>query len=303
MKFEHLLTETRHPDSGRIDQLSTREMLEVINAADRTVADAVHAELDRIAQAVDGVTERLEQGGRLFYMGAGTSGRLGVLDASECPPTFNVEPGLVVGLIAGGDRALRQSIEGAEDDPEQGVKDLKEHGLHAGDTVVGIAASGRTPYVLGGIAYGNQQGALTIGLSCVPGSEVERRARIAITPAVGPEVITGSTRMRAGTATKLVLNMLSTGAMIRTGMVYGNLMVNVQPTNEKLRNRAIRIIAAATGVDEPEAEALLERAGAVRVAIVMQQLGIRREQAVQRLEAARGRLRVVLDAGEKRQGG
>jgi N-acetylmuramic acid 6-phosphate etherase len=294
MKFEHLLTETRHPDTARIDQLSTREMLEVINAADRSVADAVHAELARIAQAVDGIAERLQKGGHLFYMGAGTSGRLGVLDASECPPTFNVDPGLVVGLIAGGDHALRHSIEGAEDDPRQGAEDLKNHGLQAADTLVGIAASGRTPYVLGGMAYANQLGALTVGLSCVPGSEVECRAKIAITPAVGPEVITGSTRMRAGTATKLVLNMLSTGAMIRTGMVYGNLMVNVQPTNEKLKDRAIRIISAATGVDEVQAAALLAEAGAVRIAIVMQKLGIGREHALQRLELAKGRLRAAL---------
>jgi N-acetylmuramic acid 6-phosphate etherase len=294
MKFEHLLTETRHPDTARIDQLSTREMLEVINAADRSVADAVHAELSRIAQAVDGIAERLQRGGRLFYTGAGTSGRLGVLDASECPPTFNVDPGLVVGLIAGGDYALRHSIEGAEDDANQGAEDLKAYGLEAKDTLVGIAASGRTPYVLGGMAYANHLGALTVGLSCVPGSEVECQAKIAITPAVGPEVITGSTRMRAGTATKLVLNMLSTGAMIRTGMVYGNLMVNVQPTNEKLKDRAIRIIAAATGVDEERAAELLAQAGAVRVAIVMQKLGIPREQAVQRLDAVHGRLRVVL---------
>jgi N-acetylmuramic acid 6-phosphate etherase len=294
MKFEHLLTETRHPDTAKIDQLSTLEMLEVINAADRSVADAVHAELPRIAQAVDGIAERMEKGGRLFYTGAGTSGRLGVLDASECPPTFNVDPGLVVGLIAGGDYALRHSIEGAEDDPQQGEEDLKEHHLAAGDTLVGIAASGRTPYVTGGLAYANQLGALTVGLSCVPGSEVERQTRIAITPAVGPEVITGSTRLRAGTATKLVLNMLSTGAMIRTGMVYGNLMVNVQPTNEKLKDRAIRIIAAATGVDEDQAAALLTQAGTVRVAIVMQKLSITRPQAVQRLDAGHGRLRVVL---------
>jgi N-acetylmuramic acid 6-phosphate etherase len=294
MKFEHLLTETRHPDTSAIDQLSTREMLEVMNAADRSVADAVHAELDRIAQAVDGIAERLERGGRLFYTGAGTSGRLGVLDASECPPTFNVDPGLVVGLIAGGDYALRHSIEGAEDDPEQGAQDLKTHGLKAGDTLVGIAASGRTPYVLGGMAYANHLGALTVGLSCVPGSEVERRAKIAITPAVGPEVITGSTRLRAGTATKLVLNMLSTGAMIRTGMVYGNLMVNVQPTNVKLKDRAVRIIAAATGVGEEQAATLLAQGGTVRVAIVMQKLGVPRDQAERQLEAAHGRLRVAL---------
>jgi N-acetylmuramic acid 6-phosphate etherase len=269
-------------------------MLQVINAADRSIADAVHAELPRIAQAVDGIAERLEKGGRLFYTGAGTSGRLGVLDASECPPTFNVDPGLVVGLIAGGDYALRHSIEGAEDDPQQGVEDLKEQHLAAEDTLVGIAASGRTPYVLGGMAYANELGALTVGLSCVPGSEVERRARIAITPAVGPEVITGSTRMRAGTATKLVLNMLSTGAMIRIGMVYGNLMVNVQPTNEKLKNRATRIIAAATGVEEEQAAELLARAGTVRIAIVMQKMSLTREQAIERLAAAGGRLRPVL---------
>ncbi len=302
-KFEHLLTETRHPDTAHIDQLSTREMLETINTADRSVADAVHAELARIAQAVDGIAERLEQGGRLFYQGAGTSGRLGVLDASECPPTFNVDPGLVVGVIAGGDRALRNSIEGAEDDPQQGAEDLKERGLRAGDVLVGIAASGRTPYVLGGMAYANKLGALTVGLSCVPGSPVECQAKIAITPAVGPEVITGSTRMRAGTATKLVLNMLSTGAMIRTGMVYGNLMVNVQPSNVKLKDRAIRIIAAATGVDEAQAASLLAEAGAVRVAIVMQKLGIPREQAIHRLDLAHGRLRAVLDHGPGMAGG
>jgi N-acetylmuramic acid 6-phosphate etherase len=294
MKFEHLLTESRHPDTARIDQLSTRDMLEVINAADRSIADAVHAELGRIAEVVDGIAERMEKGGRLFYLGAGTSGRLAVLDASECPPTYNVDPELVVGLIAGGDRALRHSIEGAEDDPRQGAEDLRQHGLTAGDTLVGIAASGRTPYVLGGMAYANQLGALTVGLSCVPGSPVECQAKIAITPAVGPEVITGSTRMRAGTATKLVLNMLSTGAMIRIGMVYGNLMVNVQPTNVKLKDRAIRIIAAATGVDEIKAAALLEQAGAVRVAIVMQRLGVTREQALQRLGAAQGRIRAAL---------
>lgn len=296
MKFEQLLTETRNPKTTNIDQLSTREMLEVINAADREVADAVHAELSRIAQAVDGIAERLETGGRLFYMGAGTSGRLGVLDASECPPTFNVDAGLVVGLMAGGDYALRNSLEGAEDDPRLGVADLQARNFATGDALVGIAASGRTPYVLGGLAYANQLGALTIGLSCVPGSPVEREARIGITPAVGPEVITGSTRLRAGTATKLVLNMLSTGAMIRIGMVYGNLMVNVQPTNVKLQDRATRIIAAATGVDEEKAGKLLDEAGAVRVAIVMQKLGLTREQAEARLHTAHNKLRAALEA-------
>jgi N-acetylmuramic acid 6-phosphate etherase len=294
MKLEQLLTETRHPETGRIDQLSTHEMLEMMNAADRTVADAVHAELGRIAQAVDGIAERLEKGGRLFYMGAGTSGRLGVLDASECPPTFNVDAGLVVGIMAGGDFALRNSLEGAEDDPELGVRDLKERSFGPGDALVGIAASGRTPYVLGAMKYANDLGALTVGLSCVPGSPVEREAAIGITPAVGPEVITGSTRLRAGTATKLVLNMLSTGAMIRLGMVYGNLMVNVQPTNVKLKNRATRIIAAATGVDEERAALLLEQGGSVRVGIVMEKSGMSRVQAEQKLASAHGRLRTAL---------
>jgi N-acetylmuramic acid 6-phosphate etherase len=297
MKLENLLTEKRNPETTNIDQLSTLQMLEVIHASDRSVADAVHAELPRIARAIDGIVERMEKGGRLFYIGAGTSGRLGVLDASECPPTFNVDPGLVVGLIAGGDHALRHSIEGAEDDPEQAVADLKQHGLSGSDTLVGIAASGRTPYVLGGMQYAEHLGALTVGLSCVPGSEVECRANIAITPAVGPEVITGSTRLRAGTATKLVLNMLSTGAMIRLGMVYGNLMVNVQPTNVKLKDRAVRIIAAATGTDEKHALALLTEAGTVKSAIVMEKLGLTAEQAKQRLEGAGGRLRVALGEG------
>src|SRR5271168_2286279 len=247
MKFEHLLTETRHPDTARIDQLSTREMLEVINAADRSVADAVHAELARIAQAVDGIAERLEQGGRLFYIGAGTSGRLGVLDASECPPTFSVPSTLVQGLIAGGDAALRNSSEHSEDSPEQGATDLAPHALSPADTVVGIAASGRTPYVLGALEFARSRGALTIALACVPDSAMARVAEIAITPVTGPEILTGSTRMKAGTATKLVLNMLSTGIMIRTGAVYGNLMVNVRPTNAKLVDRAQRIVMAATG--------------------------------------------------------
>jgi N-acetylmuramic acid 6-phosphate etherase len=292
--FEQLLTEARNPRTENIDQLSTLEMLEAINAEDRSVADAVQAELGQIALAVDGIADHLRQGGRLFYQGAGTSGRLGVLDASECPPTFNIDPAKVVGVIAGGDRALRFSVEQAEDDPRLGAKDLEDREFQGKDVLVGIAASGRTPYVLGGIEYAHSMKALTVGISCVPQSELARRARIAITPAVGPEVITGSTRMRAGTATKLVLNMLSTGAMIRLGFVYGNLMVNVQPTNEKLKDRATRIIAAATGVSDSEAARLLTEAGTVRVAIVMQKLGVTRNEAVQRLELADGRVRAAL---------
>jgi N-acetylmuramic acid 6-phosphate etherase len=219
---------------------------------------------------------------------------LGVLDASECPPTFNTPPDLVQGLIAGGDRALRQSIERAEDDPEQGKRDLIGGGLSQSDALVGIAASGRTPYVLGGLEYGRSLGALTIGLSCTPNSEVADAAQIAITPVPGPEVITGSTRMRAGTATKLVLNMLSTGVMVRMGYVYGNLMVNVQPTNEKLTDRGRRIIASIAGVSYDEASRLLAEAGSVRTAIVMQKLKLTRGEAESRLQAAGGRLRATL---------
>jgi N-acetylmuramic acid 6-phosphate etherase len=290
-----LPTETRNPESAEIDRLSTLEMLRTINAQDRVVIDAVAAEMENIARAVDGIVERLERGGRLFYIGAGTSGRLGVLDASECPPTYNVPPELVEGIIAGGDVALRRSVERAEDDPAQGRQDIAERGFSARDVLVGIAASGRTPYVLGAVEYARSLGALTVGLSCVPGSELARQAEIAITPATGPEVITGSTRMKAGTATKLVLNMLSTGAMIRLGYVFGNLMVNVQPTNGKLADRAARIIAAVTGLEKAQAAELLAKAGSVKVAIVMHRLGASRDEAERALEREHGRLARVLD--------
>jgi N-acetylmuramic acid 6-phosphate etherase len=289
-----LITEALHPASVAIDSLSTPEMLEVISAADRDVAPAVARELPAIAKAVDAVAGRLEKGGRLFYIGAGTSGRLGVLDASECPPTFNTPPELVEGLIAGGDRALRRSIEKAEDDPEQGKHDLRQKRLIGSDAVVGIAASGRTPYVLGGLAFARSLGALTIGVSCTSDSEVALAADIAITPIPGPEIIAGSTRMRAGTATKLVLNMLSTGVMIRLGYVYGNLMVNVQPTNEKLTDRARRIISAIAGVSYDEASRLLEEAGAVRTAVVMHKRKLSRSEAESELTAAKGQLRIAL---------
>ena len=294
--IEDLLTEGRNPASENIDALPTGEMLRVMNAADQEIAGAVEREIPQIARAVDAIAERLEAGGRLFYMGAGTSGRLGVLDASECPPTFQTAPELVQGLIAGGDRALRHSVEQAEDDPEQGRRDLEERRFTKRDAVVGIAASGRTPYVLGGLGYGRKLGALTVGLSCTPNSEVSAAAEIAIAPTPGPEIITGSTRLRAGTATKLVLNMLSSGVMIRLGYVYGNLMVNVQPTNHKLKDRARRIIARVAGVSYDEAAGLLAEAGSVRTAIVMQKLRLDREGAEARLRAAGGRLRAALDS-------
>jgi N-acetylmuramic acid 6-phosphate etherase len=289
-----LPTEARNPATENLDELPTLKLVEAIHAADGEAVAAVERELPQIARAIDAIVGRLEQGGRLVYLGAGTSGRLGVLDASECPPTYNTPPEMVQGLIAGGDIAIRRSVERAEDDEEQGRRDLEAHGFTGKDALVGIAASGRTPYVLGGVKYARVLGALSIGLSCVPGSLLAQAAELAITPATGPEVVTGSTRMKAGTATKLVLNMLSTGAMVRLGYVFGNLMVNVQPTNEKLRDRAIRIIATATGVAYDEAGTLLQQAGSVKAAIVMQKLGVAREAAEERLAAAGGRLGVVV---------
>lgn len=293
-----LPTEARNPRSARIDELSTLEMLGVINEEDATVAAAVRAVLPQVAGVVDAVAERFARGGRLFYVGAGTSGRLGVLDASECPPTFSVGPGLFVGLIAGGDSALRKSSESSEDSPEVGARDLEPFALGEQDTLVGIAASGRTPYVLGALADAIECGALTVALTCAGGAEHASRmaalAELAIEVATGPEVLTGSTRMKAGTATKLVLNMISTGVMVRAGAVYGNLMVNVQPTNAKLVDRAERIIVEATGCGRGEAARLLEAAGSVKVAIVMQVLGLGKVDAEGLLGRFGGRLAEAL---------
>jgi len=294
-----LATEARNPASTHLDELSTLDMLTLINAEDATVAAAVHAELPAIARAVDAIAERFAHGGRLFYIGAGTSGRLGVLDASECPPTFSVPADLVQGLIAGGDRALRLSSEHSEDSPQQGAADLAAAGFATegrSDILVGIAASGRTPYVLGAIGYARQLGALTIGLSCVPGSALAQAADIAITPATGPEVLTGSTRLKAGTATKLVLNMISTGVMVRTGATYGNLMVNMRPTNAKLVDRAQRIIAEIVGCAAAAAARLLADSGNnVKTAIVMGKLSLDRVAAESRLANANGLLRSALN--------
>jgi N-acetylmuramic acid 6-phosphate etherase len=290
-----LLTEARNPATEHLDELPTLAMLEVINDEDAKVAGAVRAELPQIARAIDEVAARFGRGGRLFYIGAGTSGRLGVLDASECPPTFSVSADLVQGLIAGGDSALRLSSEHSEDSPEEGARDLAAAKFAQDDTLVGIAASGRTPYVLGAITHAKKLGALTVGLTCVPGSAISQAVDIPITPATGPEVLTGSTRLKAGTATKLVLNMLSTGVMVRTGATFGNLMVNVRPTNAKLVDRAHRIIAAATGCDMEQAARLLEEAGEdVKTAIVMQRLEFSREAAEARLAAVHGVLAKAL---------
>ncbi|HTX42174.1 MAG TPA: N-acetylmuramic acid 6-phosphate etherase [Acidobacteriaceae bacterium] len=290
----NLPTEARLPASEHLDELSTAGLLEVIHAADHAAVAAVDRELPKIAAAVDAIAARIDQGGHLFYQGAGTSGRLGVLDASECPPTYNTPPTLVQAIIAGGDAALRRSIERAEDDPALGAQDLRERGFSGNDVLVGIAASGRTPYVLGGLDYARRQGALTIGLSCVPGSPVALAAEIAITPATGAEAVTGSTRMKAGTATKLVLNMISTGVLVRLGYVYGNLMVNVQPTNSKLADRAARIVSAITGLDNAAAAELIEKSGSVKAAVVMHRLGMTRAQAEARLAAVHGRLKDAL---------
>jgi N-acetylmuramic acid 6-phosphate etherase len=294
MNLATLATEARNPLTEHIDELPTLDMLRLINEEDAKVAAAVAAVLPEIAKGIDEIARRVNDGGRLFYIGAGTSGRLGVLDASECPPTFSVPPTLVQGLIAGGDSALRNSSEKSEDSPEQGAADLAAAGFTGQDALVGIAASGRTPYVLGALQHANPLGALTIALTCVPNSAMAEVADISIAPLTGPEVLTGSTRMKAGTATKLVLNMLSTAVMIKSGAVYGNLMVNVAPTNAKLVDRAHRIIMAATDTNQTTAAHLLQQAGSVKTAIVMQKLSLDRAAAEAKLEANEGRLAAAL---------
>jgi N-acetylmuramic acid 6-phosphate etherase len=297
--LDKLLTEQTNPASAGIDSLPTEGVLRIINAEDRKVAEAVAAEIPTIARAVDAVVTALGAGGRLFYIGAGTSGRLGVLDASECPPTFSVPAELVQGIIAGGEAALSRATEASEDDPAAGRRDLLARGFRAGDVLVGIAASGRTPYVLGAIAEARRLGAATVGISCTPDSELARAAALAITPLTGPEVLAGSTRMKAGTAQKLVLNMLTTATFIRLGYVYGNLMVNVQPRNAKLADRARRIVAEAAGVPHARAAELLAAAGgSVRVAILMGRGGAGREEAERRLAAAGGRISEALGRAE-----
>ncbi|HBY61512.1 MAG TPA: N-acetylmuramic acid 6-phosphate etherase [Solibacterales bacterium] len=293
--LDELLTEQRNPASAAIDALDSQSLLAVINDEDRKVAEAVGREIPRIAAAVDAIVRAVQNGGRLFYIGAGTSGRLGVLDASECPPTFDVPPDLVQGIIAGGEKALARATEASEDRAESGAADLLARGFTAKDVLIGIAASGRTPYVLGAIAKARELGAVTGGISCTPDSELSRAVDLPMEPLPGPEVVTGSTRMKAGTATKLVLNMLTTATMIRLGCVFGNLMVNVQPRNAKLVDRAQRIIATACEIPREAAALLLEESGrSVRTAIVMGRLGVTREDAERRLAAAKGRIRDAL---------
>jgi N-acetylmuramic acid 6-phosphate etherase len=287
--LENLLTEQSNPVSSGIDRLPAEEALRIVNAEDRKVAEAVEKEIPAIARAVESIVEAFRRGGRLFYLGAGTSGRLGVLDAAECPPTFGVPLEMVQGIIAGGEPALNGPTEASEDDAVAGALDLEVRGFTAADVLVGITASGRTPYVLGAVAAARAIGAVTIGISCTPDSELARAVDIAITPLTGPEVVAGSTRMKAGTAQKLVLNMLSTVSFLQMGYVYGNLMVNVQPVNAKLADRATRIVAQAANISYEQARDSLAAAGDnVRVAIVMLKTGAARDEAERRLEAAGG---------------
>ena len=289
------LTESRNPATEQIDTLSTLEMVERICQEDARVAPAVALEKRSIAAAIEAIHHRMEQGGRLIYLGAGTSGRLGVLDAAECPPTFSTDPDQVIGLIAGGNRAIRQAVEGAEDNPTLAEADLRALQLTALDSVVGIAASGSTPYVLGGIHWAHQQGALTVGITCNRPTDLERAVQICIVPQVGAEVIMGSTRLKAGTAQKLVLNLISTGVMIRLGKTFGNLMVDLQPTNAKLRTRCQRILALTCDLSPAQAQTrLVESDGDLKVAIVMTLLGLPAPEAREKLQKAGGRVRAVL---------
>ena len=300
INLDKLTTEQRNPATKHIDQLPTLEMVTLINKEDQGVALAVEKILPQIAAAIDLITEKLQRGGRLFYLGAGTSGRLGILDAVECPPTYGTEPELVQGLIAGGASAIFRAKEGAEDDPELGRADLQEAGFTAKDVLVGLAASGRTPYVKGALSYAREIGAAAIALACTEEAEIAKLADIALLPVTGPEVVTGSTRLKAGTAQKMVLNMLSTGTMVKLGKVYGNLMVDVKATNAKLSERALRIVMAAAGCQRKAAEAALMRAGGqAKLAILIALTGCTPAEGRPRLGMSQGRLASALQPAPK----
>ena len=297
LEIDHLVTETRNSHSQNIDQLSTFEMLKVINAEDKTVALAVEQTLSEVTQVVDEITKAFANGGRLIYIGAGTSGRLGILDASECPPTYGTPAEQVVGLIAGGHTAIFKAVENAEDSPQLAIEDLQNIGFSNNDVLVGIAASGRTPYVIGGMEYAKQQGAFVGCIVCNPVCPMIDAADVAITPIVGPEVVTGSSRMKAGTAQKLVLNMLTTGAMIRSGKVFGNLMVDVEATNAKLIQRQTNIVVEATGCSEAAAEQALEACGRhCKTAILMLLADLTADEAANLLRDKQGFIRAALNA-------
>lgn len=296
MNLGALVSETRNPETMDLDALTTIELVNRFNRQDTLVAQAVKATLPEVARAVDAAALALKAGGRIIYMGAGTSGRLGVLDASECPPTFGVPHGLVVGLIAGGPGALLKAVEGAEDNAQLGEDDLKALSLNAADLVVGLAASGRTPYVIGGLKYANAVGCTTVAISCNPDSPIAHEADIAISPVVGPEALTGSTRLKSGTAQKLVLNMISTGAMVKFGKVYQNLMVDMKATNIKLVDRACRMVVEATGVTRDVAESILKQTDFdVKPAILMVLTGLDAPAARAKLTAHQGFLRAALE--------
>ena len=295
VELQKIATEQRNPNTMNIDTLSTLDMVKLINREDHRVAEAVALVTDKIAAAVDVIAARLSTGGRLIYCGAGTSGRLGILDAVECPPTYSTDPETVQALMAGGYGAIFKAVEGAEDSKELGKTDMQGIGFSGKDVLVGIAASGRTPYVLGCMEYAKELGAPTVAVTCCPGSILDSFADIGIAPAPGPEVVTGSTRMKSGTAQKMVLNMLSTGAMIKLGKVYGNLMVDVKPSNEKLVRRCVTIVCSATDCTEEEAVDALEQCGYhPKTAIVMLLRGVNAETADRLLEAAGGRIAKVL---------
>jgi N-acetylmuramic acid 6-phosphate etherase len=288
-------TERRNERARELDLLSTREVLALMNDEDARVAPAVRACLDEVARAVDGIVERLRAGGRLLYVGAGTSGRLGVLDASEAPPTFGVPPNLVIGVIAGGDAALRRSIEGAEDDAAAAARALDDLGVAARDAVVGLSAGGRTPYVRGALSRAREVGAFTVALTCNATAPIVEGVDVVIAPQVGPEVVAGSTRLKSGTAEKLVLNMLSTGAMVRLNKTYGDLMVDLRAVSAKLRERAVRILRETTGADDARCRDALEATDwALKPAILMLRAGVDREEAERRLAVANGSLRRAL---------
>ena len=299
MNLKNIQTEGVNPNTCNIDQLSTLDMVKLINREDHRVAEAVALVTDQIAAAIDVIADRVGKGGRLIYCGAGTSGRLGILDAVECPPTYSTEPEMVQALMAGGYSAIFKAVEGAEDSRELGASDMKQIGFCADDVLVGIAASGRTPYVLGCMEYAKALGAPTVSVTCCPGSALDSFADIGIAPCPGPEVITGSTRMKSGTAQKMVLNMLSTGTMVKLGKVYGNLMVDVKPSNEKLIRRCERIVSLATGVTEEEAAVYLEQCDyRPKTAIVMIRCAVDVQKAVALLEECGGRIADVIAAVE-----
>ena len=299
IEIDGLTTETSNEATKNIDQLDSMGIVTLINQEDKKVAYAIEKELPQIAKAVDAIAERFRAGGRIIYCGAGTSGRMGILDAVELTPTYSVPPERVFGLLAGGGQAMYRAVEGAEDSKELAVEDLKRVALTAQDCVIGIAASGRTPYTLSALEYANQTGALSVSITCNQGSAMASAAQISIAPVVGPEAISGSTRMKAGTAQKMIANMISTGVMVRLGKVYQNYMVHVQPTNEKLVVRSCRMISRITGADGEEARKTLEKAGmCVPEAIVMLQSGCGREKAKEALAQAEGRVREAVRLAE-----